>query len=272
MNREKVKKATARQRVNARVMALSAGRWDIVRPVKAHSAEEWLETFFEENVVLCRETFKRSMAAVAGSPYMRGEEIGRNMERGAPGDAGRSAAERTGRSAATGFGGTESPLSWKSALDILRIWEYTGRIRRGYFVEGLSGAQFIRSEVFDGTVAALRDPETRVLWFNGTDPANLWGRVLEIPQERSFLAVPGTAVALCSGRLAAVMERQGKVLRVHEPEVTEEMLEEFVNNFRQSALFPEVKRLTVKEYPPEAGEALAKAGFIREMNDFVLYR
>ena len=62
------------------------------------------------------------------------------------------------------------------------------------------------------------------------------------------------------------------MLRVHEPEVTEEMLEEFVNNFRQSALFPEVKRLTVKEYPPEAGEALAKAGFIREMNDFVLYR
>lgn len=272
MNREKVKKATARQRVNARVMALSAGRWDIVRPVKAHSAEEWLETFFEENVVLCRETFKRSMAAVAGSPYMRGEEIGRNMERGAPGDAGRSAAEGTGRSAATGFGGTESPLSWKSALDILRIWEYTGRIRRGYFVEGLSGAQFIRSEVFDGTVAALRDPETRVLWFNGTDPANLWGRVLEIPQERSFLAVPGTAVALCGGRLAAVMERQGKVLRVHEPEAAEEILEEFVNNFRQSALFPEVKRLTVKEYPPEAGEALAKAGFIREMNDFVLYR
>ena len=38
-NREKVKKATARQRVNARVMALSAGRWDIVRPLKAESME-----------------------------------------------------------------------------------------------------------------------------------------------------------------------------------------------------------------------------------------
>ena len=44
-NREKVKKATARQRVNARVMALSAGRWDIVRPVKKRTMEEWLDLF-----------------------------------------------------------------------------------------------------------------------------------------------------------------------------------------------------------------------------------
>lgn len=272
MNREKVKKATARQRVNARVMALSAGRWDIVRPVKARSAEAWLETFFEENVVLCRETFKRSMGEVAGSPYMRREGAGRDMEPGAAGGAERSAAGNAEPGAATGPGGAESPLSWKSALDILRIWEYTGRIRRGYFVEGLSGAQFIRSEAFDGTVAALRDPGKRILWFNGTDPANLWGRVLETPEGRGFLAVPGTAAALCGGQLAAVMERQGKVLRVYEPENLNEILEEFVRDFRQGALFPELKRLTVKEYPPEAGEALAGAGFMREMKDFVLYR
>ena len=194
------------------------------------------------------------------------------MEPGAAGGAERSAAGNAEPGAATGPGGAESPLSWKSALDILRIWEYTGRIRRGYFVEGLSGAQFIRSEAFDGTVAALRDPGKRILWFNGTDPANLWGRVLETPEGRGFLAVPGTAAALCGGQLAAVMERQGKVLRVYEPENLNEILEEFVRDFRQGALFPELKRLTVKEYPPEAGEALAGAGFMREMKDFVLYR
>ena len=51
-NREKVKKATARQRANARVMALSAGRWDIVRPLKAKSMEEWLDLFFLEQPVM----------------------------------------------------------------------------------------------------------------------------------------------------------------------------------------------------------------------------
>ena len=37
--------AAVRQRVNTRVMALSAGRWDIVRPVKKYGPEEWLELF-----------------------------------------------------------------------------------------------------------------------------------------------------------------------------------------------------------------------------------
>lgn len=45
-NREKVKKATARQRVNARVMALSAGRWDVVRPVKQWSEEAVARSIF----------------------------------------------------------------------------------------------------------------------------------------------------------------------------------------------------------------------------------
>jgi len=32
-----------------------------------------------------------------------------------------------------------------------------------------------------------------------------------------------------------------------------------------------VKRIVVKEYPAEAGEALRQAGFRREMQDYVLY-
>ena len=41
---------------------------------------------------------------------------------------------------------------------------------------------------------------------------------------------------------------------------------------RQNALFAEQRRITVKEYPREAGEALRRAGFMQEMGDFVLYR
>ena len=85
-NREKVKKATARQRVNARVMAMSAGRWDVVRPVKQWSEEAWLEAFFTENGLLCRETFRKSLAEVNGSPYLAGGaergESGERQEKG----------------------------------------------------------------------------------------------------------------------------------------------------------------------------------------------
>lgn len=252
-NREKVKKATARQRVNARVMALSAGRWDVVRPVKQWSEEAWLEAFFTENGLLCRETFRKSLAEVSGSPYLAGgAECGGSGER----------QEHQ----------TSEPFSWKRALELLRIWEYTGRIRRGYFVAGLSGAQFIRREEYDGITAALKDPAKQILWLNGTDPAVQWGKALEMPAEQGFLAIPGTAVALNTGRLTAVMERQGKILRVYEPDCLEEVLTEFVRDYRQNALFAEQRRITVKEYPREAGEALRRAGFMQEMGDFVLYR
>lgn len=35
---------------------------------------------------------------------------------------------------------TAQGLSWGAALLVLRVWEYTGYVRRGYFINGLSGA------------------------------------------------------------------------------------------------------------------------------------
>lgn len=243
LNREKVKKAAPRQRVNARVLLLSAGRWDIVRPVRPKSREEWLELFFDENRVLCRETFRKAARQCRNSPYA-GED-------GGCGD-------------------------WKEALELLRIWEYTGRIRRGYFVAGMSGAQFIRREEYEAVTAALRTPECSTVWLNATDPAQLWGKALETPEGCSFLNVQGTVAALHEGKPAAVLERQGKVLRVLDRDSMETVLEEFVRDFKAKSLFPEKKRLILKEYPDCEGKelrsALERAGFMREMRDFVLYR
>lgn len=228
-NREKVKKATARQRVGARVMALSAGRWDIVRPLKAKTREEWLELFFRQTPILCRETFRRAAA-----------------------DCGQA-------------------FTWTEALEILRIWEYTGRARRGYFVAGLSGAQFIRKDDFDGITTALQSPQDSILWMNATDPAMVWGKFLEIPEEKTFLSVAGTAVALKSGKIAAVMERQGRNLRIFEEDAAG-VMEEFTKEFKRKQIFPDQKRLIVKEYPEWSGDTLKQAGFIKEMRDYVLYR
>ena len=247
-NREKVKKATARQRVNVRVMALSAGRWDIVRPVRKRSLEEWLDLFLKESAVLCKETFRRSCDSCAGSAYMI--------------SAGASAGDRE----------EAGELTWRKALDVLRIWEYTGNVRRGYFVSGMSGAQFIRKEEYESVTAALKQPEDEVIWLNASDPAQIWGKVLEQPEGSSFMNIQGTAAALRKGRAAAVMERQGKVLRIFEEEGMEAVLSEFVRCFQRKLLFPDQKRLILKEYPEHAGELLKKAGFIREMQDYVLYR
>lgn len=132
--------------------------------------------------------------------------------------------------------------------------------------------QFIRREEYDGITAALKDPAKQILWLNGTDPAVQWGKALEMPAEPG---IPGGSRNRCGAEHRPPGRGNGapgKILRVYEPDCLEEVLTEFVRDYRQNALFAEQRRITVKEYPREAGEALRRAGFMQEMGDFVLYR
>ena len=163
-------------------------------------------------------------------------------------------------------------ISWQEALAVLRIQEYTGQVRRGYFVEGMSGAQFIRGKDYASVVRMLQRPEEKIVWINAADPAQCWGKVLPHMQGRNFLHVPGTAVACYAGLPAAVLERQGKTLRVFEQELTDACMQEFAAAFLSGRIFYGRKRIVVKEYPQIAESALSGAGFRREMQDYVLYR
>lgn len=222
--KEKTRKAAARQRVNMRVKALRAGRWDIVRPLKEPSVEDMLERCFDRSLILSRET-----AAAWG-------------------------------------------LSWQAALSVLRIREYTGQVRRGYFVEGMSGAQFIRAGDYDSVIRMLRQPQQDLVWINAVDPAQCWGKVLPHMEGRSFMQVVGNCVACAAGLPIAVMERQGKTLRIFEDRLAGPCMEAFAAEYKKGKLYPSLRRIVVKEYPKGAQQALAQAGFSREMNDYVLYR
>ena len=46
----------------------------------------------------------------------------------------------------------------------------------------------------------------------------------------------------------------------------------FIEEFKRGSIFPAVKRIVVKDYPDTAKEAFAQAGFMKEMQDYVLYR
>ena len=91
-------------------------------------------------------------------------------------------------------------------------------------------------------------------------------------KDRNFLNVPGSAAAFFGGRPAAVMERQGKTLRVFEEGMLAECLQNFAQEYKRGKLYPSLKRIVVREYPDHAAQALAGAGFIREMHDYALYR
>jgi ATP-dependent helicase Lhr and Lhr-like helicase len=74
---------------------------------------------------------------------------------------------------------------------VLSEMEETGRVRRGYFLEGLSGAQFARSGTVDrlraaGNVEAPLEPSADdVVVLPAVDPANPWGGVLAWPETGS---------------------------------------------------------------------------------------
>lgn len=233
LNRDRIAKATARQRVNAKVQAMSAGRWDLVRPCRGKTMEQWLEILFTQNLVLCRETFRKPEA-----DSLSGEVVG---------------------------------MSWGDALRVLRVWEYVGKVRRGYFVAGMSGAQFIRQEDYPAVTAALETLPEETCWLHATDPACVWGKALPLLDGTDFLAIPSTAVALRRGNVTAVAEKKGKTLRILEPEYQEEAILGLAEAFRGRRVFVGQKRMVVNQFPPEAAPFLKAAGFLREMQDYVLY-
>ena len=163
-------------------------------------------------------------------------------------------------------------MSWQEALSVLRVWEYTGQARRGYFVQGMSGAQFIQGKAAASVMRMLQKPEEKLVWVNATDPAQSWGNILPHLPGRGFTRVPGTAAACLGGRVAAVMERQGKLLRLFEPDTAKACMKAFAREYDRGKIFAGIKRIVLKEYPDEAREALEEAGFRKEMQDYVLYR
>jgi ATP-dependent Lhr-like helicase len=105
---------------------------------------------------------------------------------------------------------------------ILRALEESGRIRRGYFVDGLGAAQFALAGALD-RLRAVRDgeegsgtPAVHVL--AAADPANPYGAALGWPRRgdtdrRPFQRAAGSYVVLVDGLAALYLERGGSTLQ-----------------------------------------------------------
>jgi ATP-dependent helicase Lhr and Lhr-like helicase len=153
----------------------------------------------------------------------------------------------------------------------LRALETLGVCRRGYFVEGLGGAQF----ALPGAVERLRelrprehdDPEPLVL--AAADPAQPYGAALAWPKRAGARAarVAGAHVVLLGGEAALFVERGGRSLvPLREPDDAwlRVALAALVDHVRRSGL----KRLAVERFDGEpVGETelmalLLEAGFV----------
>ncbi len=155
----------------------------------------------------------------------------------------------------------------------LRALETLGVCRRGYFVEGLGGAQF----ALPGAVERLRelrppgsnDREREALVLAAADPAQPYGSAIPWPRRAGARAarVAGAWVVLLDGAAVLFVERGGRSLvplREPDPEWLRRALEALVAHVRAGA----AKRLAVERFDSvpvvesEAMGLLVEAGFL----------
>jgi ATP-dependent Lhr-like helicase len=166
--------------------------------------------------------------------------------------------------------------------------ELAGEVRRGYFVEGLSGAQFALPDAVrllqELSVAA--QSQSRLILLHSLDPANLYGTgapfdlALLSSGERSFHRRAGNWLVMRAGKPVLLIEHDGKRLTALPSAAAEDVA-------RAVALFPSIlgsrqardvrHKLVVEtwnEQPvttTEGKDLLEQAGFVRDYQAMTLY-
>jgi ATP-dependent Lhr-like helicase len=177
---------------------------------------------------------------------------------------------------------------WRILYEVLSRLELTGEVRRGYFVEGLSGAQFALPEAAE----ALQDlhlPSTAaapVVLLHSLDPANLYGSgaPFDIPLldggTRALTRRAGNWLVVRAGRPVLLIEGQGKRLTALASASREDVASSV-------ACLPGIlggdqslsarHKLLVEEWngqpvtSTEGKDLLEAAGFVRDYQGMVLY-
>lgn len=119
------------------------------------------------------------------------------------------------------------PGGFAAVYPVLKAGEESGRVRRGYFVEGLGAAQFALPGAVDRLRAEARPTEVRdvegsaALVLAATDPANAYGAALPWPEAprpadggrgHQPARKAGALVVLVDGACVLYVERGGRTL------------------------------------------------------------
>jgi ATP-dependent Lhr-like helicase len=177
---------------------------------------------------------------------------------------------------------------WRVLYEVLSRMELAGEVRRGYFVEGLSGAQFALPEA----ARLLQDAglpsqaAAPVLLVHSLDPANLYGSgaPLDIPLldggTRPLLRRVGNWLVLRAGRPVLIVEQQGKRLTGLASASREDQTAAVAclpGILARGQSLSTRHKLTVDEWngqpvtATEGRELLEAAGFVRDYQAMALY-
>jgi ATP-dependent Lhr-like helicase len=165
--------------------------------------------------------------------------------------------------------GEGHPGGFAAVYPVLRAMEEAGRVRRGYFVAGLGGAQFALGGAVDRLRARPADDAPGALVLAATDPANPYGVALPWPVKGPQRAA-GAYVVLIDGAASLYLERGGRTLVA---------LRSFDGSWEEAAVDAlgtlvangRLRRLALERFDDELAPVLRAAGFVPSPRGMVRY-
>jgi ATP-dependent Lhr-like helicase len=166
---------------------------------------------------------------------------------------------------------------WKEAYEVLKQWEYIGKVNRGYYIEGLSGMQFILPECSH----MLDNPSGQYIVLNTCDPAQAYGQIIPRNIEKSmWICTNGNAVVIKEGKPVITAEGYGERINTYADNYEEIScaLNAFVDAFHLGQVWSSRNRIRLKYWNNEQctkcmfTEELYKLGFEPEMMEMVLWK
>lgn len=137
--------------------------------------------------------------------------------------------ERLGVVTREGVAAEDLPGGFSSVYPVLKAMEEAGRVRRGYFVDGLGAAQFALPSAPDRLRAEREPPESpSAVALSAVDPAQPYGATLAWPREedgarKAFQRVAGARLYMVDGRPVLYLDRGHRGLLTF-PAVADEAL------------------------------------------------
>jgi ATP-dependent Lhr-like helicase len=162
------------------------------------------------------------------------------------------------------------PGGFAAVYRALAVQEEIGQVRRGWFVEGLGGAQFALPEAVD-RLRAVREPTggtPPVVVLRANDPAQPNGAILAWPEHPTGASTPRRAassyVVLRDGELLATVSPSGRRLVVWDRAAMGEIARALARLVEQRR----VDRLAIEQLDdgavdPDTIVAFADTGFVR---------
>lgn len=162
----------------------------------------------------------------------------------------------------------EETLSWPLiALEFQRM-EMRGEIRRGYFVEGLSGMQYALPGAVDELRRMKSSPGGEIVLVNSCDPANLYGTGIEWIRGDRFPRLPGNFLAYAAGRPFLIIEGEGSRIRTLGRPETEQVIEallQFLSLTRLPETLHPIRTVVIEQWDGQRPGATSWTGVLREL-------